>query len=75
MRKTKWWWAIMFWGLGIQLVNSYILYVKYMLSEGMAKKNYYRSTSFGRTLRWLGLTLQTIGLIVMTVRKRSAGQV
>jgi hypothetical protein len=37
MHKTKWWWAIMFLRLGIQLVKS-ILYVKYMLSQGFKKK-------------------------------------
>jgi hypothetical protein len=50
MRKTKWWWSIMFWGLGIQLVNSYILYVKYMLSQGFKAKNLLSQYEFRREI-------------------------
>jgi hypothetical protein len=50
IRKTKWWWDIMFWGLGIQLANSYILYVKYMLSVGMEKKKLLSQYEFWRDI-------------------------
>jgi hypothetical protein len=50
MRKTKWWWSIMFWGLGIQLVNSYILYVKYKLSVGCKKKQLLSQYEFRRDI-------------------------
>ena len=28
MRKKKWWWSKMFWGIGVILVNAYIVYMK-----------------------------------------------
>ena len=26
MRKCKWWWALFMWGLGVMILNAYILY-------------------------------------------------
>ena len=38
MRKRKWWWSIMFWGIGVIIVNAYIVYMKVNLQAG--KKTY-----------------------------------
>ena len=34
MWKRKWWWLIFFWGLGVSLVNTYVLYKKLMEENG-----------------------------------------
>ena len=26
LRKTKWWWSMYFWGIGVELVNAYKMY-------------------------------------------------
>jgi hypothetical protein len=76
MRKTKWWRPIIFWGSGIQLVNSYILDVKYMLvSQGFKKSNLLSQCKFRCEIARHGLTLPYIGLIMITVPKRSARQI
>lgn len=37
MRKRKWWWSIMFWEIGVILVNAYIVYMKVNLQAGKKK--------------------------------------
>ena len=27
VRNRKWWWSIMFWGIGVLLTNAYVMYV------------------------------------------------
>jgi hypothetical protein len=39
MRKRKWWWSILFWGLGVLMVNAYVSYVEFNLSHGKKKKD------------------------------------
>lgn len=39
LRNRKWWWSIFFWGLGVILVNLYIVYVKVCEEEGVDKNN------------------------------------
>ena len=36
IRNTKWWWSIWFWGVGVQMVNSYVAYCSFM-KEAKAK--------------------------------------
>ena len=38
LRKTKWWWSMFFWGMGVELVNSYKMYPTYNLNMGMTKR-------------------------------------
>jgi hypothetical protein len=37
LRMRKWWWSILFWWLGVMLVNSYILYKKVLLKNGVTR--------------------------------------
>jgi Transposase IS4 len=43
LRKRKWWWSIKQWGLGVLLVNSYIVYKKVLEEYGVPKKNGYHN--------------------------------
>ena len=33
LRKRKWWWSIMFWGIVVILVNAYIVYIRVNLES------------------------------------------
>ena len=37
--KHKWWWSIMFWDIGVILVNAYIVYRRVNLEAGVIKSN------------------------------------
>ena len=37
LRNRKWWWSIMMWGLGVCLVNAYIVYLKVNMAAGKKK--------------------------------------
>ena len=39
LRKRKWWWSIMFWSIGIILVNAYIVYRRENLKAGVSKSD------------------------------------
>ena len=34
VRNRKWWWSIMFWSIGIILINAYILYSQIQEDQG-----------------------------------------
>lgn len=55
MRKRKWWWSIAFWGIGVQLVNAYILYCKVMEASGAPKKDWLSHFDFRKAvaLEWI----------------------
>ena len=35
MRKTKWWWLPFFWGVGVLIVNAYVVYKTFMKEKGL----------------------------------------
>ena len=37
LEKRKWWWSIMFLGIGVILVNAYIVYIRFNLEAGVSK--------------------------------------
>ena len=39
LRKRKWWWSIMFWDIGVILVNAYIVYRRVNLEAGVSKSD------------------------------------
>ena len=39
LRQRKWWWSIFLGGLGVILVNSYIVYLQVCRQEGVEKRN------------------------------------
>ena len=38
VRNRKWWWTMIFWGIGTLLTNSYVVYLKTNLLERVDKK-------------------------------------
>lgn len=55
VRNHKWWWSLWFWGLGVMLVNAYIMYVKFNLSCGINKKDLLSHHEFQKqiALSWI----------------------
>ena len=39
LRKRKWWWSIMFWAIGVILVNTSIVYRRVNLEAGVSKSD------------------------------------
>jgi hypothetical protein len=39
LRNTKWWWSIFYWGLGVMLVNAYVVYTTFLKEQGVHQKN------------------------------------
>lgn len=37
VRNWKWWWSVFMWGLGMMMVNAYVLYTKFMESQGITQ--------------------------------------
>ena len=38
VRNRKWWWSLWFWELGLMLLNVYVMYCVFLLSQGVQKK-------------------------------------
>ena len=39
VKNRKWWWSMVFWGIGVLLTNLYVLYKKILLAEGVCPKD------------------------------------
>ena len=65
LRKRKWWWSIMFWYIGVILVNAYIVYRRVNLEAGMSKSDLLSQQNFRNNLRWHGLAPISTGLLVV----------
>ena len=50
LRKRKWWWYIIFWDIGVILVNAYIVYRRVNLEAGVSKSDLLLQQNFGRKL-------------------------
>ena len=50
LRKTKWWWSMYFWGIGVELVNAYKMYRTYNLNMGIQEKNLMSHYDFRRAI-------------------------
>ena len=50
LRKTKWWWSMFFWGIGVELVNAYKMYRTYNLNMGIQEKNLMSHYDFRRAI-------------------------
>jgi hypothetical protein len=55
VRNRKWWWAIMFWAFGTLLTNSYVVYIKVNIAEGVDRKQLLTHYEFRKeiALNWL----------------------
>jgi hypothetical protein len=55
VRNRKWWWAIMLWAFGTLLTNSYVVYVKVNIAEGVDRKQLLSHYEFRKeiALNWL----------------------
>jgi Transposase IS4/SAP domain len=54
-RNRKWWWSICFWGIGVLLVNAYIIYCKVMEKNDVSKKDILTQYEFRKAiaLAWI----------------------
>ena len=55
LRNRKWWWSLLFWGLGVILTNAYIVYTTYNEEEGVSSKNLLSQFEFRKSiaLHWI----------------------
>jgi hypothetical protein len=55
MRKRKWWWSLAFWGIGVQLVNAYVVYCKVMEANDVPRKDWFSHYDFRKSvaLDWI----------------------
>ena len=55
LRQRKWWWSIMFWAIGVILVNAYVVYVSFMRREGVPEKSILSHHDFRKAiaLAWI----------------------
>jgi Transposase IS4/SAP domain len=56
LRKRKWWWSIKQWGIGVMLVNAFIIYKKVMEESGTPSKDWLSQYDFRRliAMAWIG---------------------
>ena len=78
VRNRKWWWSMMFWGIGVLLTNAYVLYKKVLLEEGVDEKNLLSQYDFRKEicLYWINPTkfareYDTLPYTPLSTRKRS----
>ena len=55
LRNTKWWWSIFYWGLGVMLVNAYVVYTAFLKEQGVLQKNMLTHYNFRKAvaLAWI----------------------
>jgi len=55
LRFYKFWWAIFVWGLGVQMVNAYVVYKDVMKTEGVPRKDWLTHYQFNKAvaLAWI----------------------
>ena len=72
LRKRKWWWSIMFWDIGVILVNYYIVYIRVNLEAGVSKSNLIPHHNFRKqvVMAWISPNIywstETNGLALST---------
>ena len=80
LRKRKWWWSIMFWDIGVILVNSYIVYIRVNLEAGVSKSNLIPHHNFRKkvVIEWISPNIywstETNGPALSTWKKRKVFQ-
>ena len=50
LRNCKWWWYIIFWSIGVILVNNYIVYRRVNLEAGVSKSDLLSQNNFRKQL-------------------------
>ena len=50
LRNCKWWWSIMFWAIGVILVNAYIVYRRVNLEAGVNNSDLLLQHNFRKQL-------------------------
>ena len=74
VRNRKWWWSMVFWGIGVLLTNAYVLYKKVLLSEGVRPKDLLSQFKF-RTevaLYWINPKLYKLNYVRLSSPPSSA---
>jgi hypothetical protein len=58
IRQYKWSWSIFLWWLGVSMVNTYVLYKKFMIEQGVDKKDLLSQYKFRHqiALSWIDST-------------------
>ena len=56
LRKRKWWWSILFWGIGVIFTNAYVIYVFVNVKAGKKKQQLISHHDFRKelALAWIG---------------------
>ena len=50
LQNCKWWWSLLFWALGIMLVNACAIYMICNISEGISKKDLLSHHNFRKAI-------------------------
>lgn len=55
IKNRKWWWSLLFWGLGVILMNAYITYKVFNEEEGVSKSGLLTQYEFRKAiaLHWI----------------------
>ena len=55
LRNPKWWWSIIFWDIGVILVNAYIFYRRVDLEAGVSKSDLLSQHNFRKqvAMAWI----------------------
>ena len=54
VRNRKWWWSILFWEIGVMILNAYVMYLKINLENGQKKRICCRIMILGKPLHLRG---------------------
>ena len=59
LRKRKWWWSILFWWIGVMLVNAYVYYISVNIAAGVKRKDLLSHHDFRKAvaLSWINQPL------------------
>jgi hypothetical protein len=71
IRNRKWWWSFLFWSIGTLLTNSYKVYIKVNLAEGVDKKKLLSHYNYRKqiALHWMNPDLFEVETVTVA-RKR-----
>lgn len=71
VQNRKWWWAIVFWALGVMLTNAYVIYKKVNEENGIPKEDLLLQHDFGKAIAiaWINPGYFKLNKASLVVRK------